>query len=237
MEKSVGLEAILHWNMTPEQGEAFRVALIYEEEYRRAFQGEMDYANYRKNSIPKKNDPRNSNIFRMCWKMRRETTGLLEYGEYRLYIRANLAIIKMHNGRIEPNIICGDKAWIRWKVWKRRYDRKMADLASTLPPPSVAGTNPKIIIEIDRTKKFLFERCEGVVTFEKIKAFSESILRIWVASGKVCPYYLLLSPFIERTGKRPELLAVCTGSEELYREKLTPELTTYFRHEYAHEFD
>lgn len=233
----MGLETILEYNMTVEEGEVFHIALVYEQEYKRMFADELDGQSVRRNSLPLRSDPRKSSLFRYCWKLRRETRGLLEQTEYKNYIRANLFIIKANRGHVEPNCVTGDKAWIRYKVWKRRYDQKIAEVSSQAPPPSVGNTSPKIIAEIDKNRKFLFEKCDGQPTFEKILHFIDlGVFRLWVATNKISPYYLSLSPIIEKTKRKSELFSVCTSSESLVKEKITEEIKDYFRHEYGYEF-
>lgn len=224
--------------MSIEEAETFHIALTYEKEYRRMFTGLVDGQAVRRNSLPRRSDPRKSNLFRQCWKLRRETRGLIDQNEYKNYVKANFFIIKAHGGHVEPNCVTGDKAWIRYKVWKRRYDQKIAEMESQKPPPSVSTTHPKVVAEIDRTKKFLFEKCEGQPSFEKINKFvAEGIFRLWVATSKVSPYYLALSPFVQKTNCKSTLFSVCTCSESLIKEKITEEIEGYFRHEYKYEYD
>ncbi len=235
--EKLGLETIIDWKMSLEEGEVFHIALTYEQEYRRTFPDELDGQAIRRNSLPRRSDPRRSNLFRQCWKLRRETRGLIEQYEYKNYIRANLFIIKVNGGHVEPNCITGDKAWIRYKVWKRRYDQKLADVGAQAPPPSTSTTSPKIIAEIDRTRKFLFEKCDGEPSFEKIKNFIDSgVFRLWVATSKVSPYYLALSAFVEKTKMKESLFSVCNASEALFCGKITQEIKDYFVYEYKYEF-
>jgi len=236
-EEPLDIDTIFQWRMTSQEIEVFKLVLAYDKAFKKLFADASPQIK-KLNSVPVRTDPRKSNIFRQCWKMRRETRGLLEGTEYANYIYANLLIIKLNNGRVQPNCVCGDKAWVRYKVWKRRYDQKMSELSSTAPPPSVSTTNPKVIGEIDRTKKFLFERCEGEVTFDKIKTFvDEGIFKFWVASGKVSPYYVVMSPFIAKAGDVDAQFAGCSSSPAVVREKITSEVKDYFKHEYRHEFD
>lgn len=228
---------IFEWDMTPQEIEAYRLAVLYEKEFRANFSKDADGQMIRRNTIPKRGDPRKSNLFRHCWKLCRETRGLLENHEYPLYIKANLTIIKAHNGRIEPNSVCGDKAWVRYKVYKRLYDQKLSELAATAPPPSVSTTNPKIIQEIDRTKKFLFEKSEGNPTLESIKSFFErGFFKMWVATGKISTFYVALSPFVQKSCDLNKFANDCSFSLALVNEKITEEVRNYFKWEYKHEF-
>lgn len=231
-------DAIFQWNMNQLEAEAFKIAIFYEEEFMKLFAGtkEVDGQGIRRNTIIKKGDPRKSDLFRQCWRLRRETRGLLTDSQYLAYIKANLMILKSHKSHISPNCICGDKAWIRWKVWERWYNRKESEKNCVAPPPSVSTTDPKIIREIDRTKKFLFEKCEGSPTLEKISTFIENgFFKLWLASGKVSIYYAIMSPYVQKHIE--ELSKICSFDVSLYKEKITLEVKDYFNHEFMHEFE
>lgn len=231
-------DAIFQWGMSPAEAAAYKLAVLYEEEFHKVCKdGEIDGRTYRCNTIPKRGDPRKSNLFRYCWKLRRETRGLLQPEEYRLYIRANLTIIQMNKGHIEPNAICGDKAWIRWKVYERWYKNKLADINHGTPPPSTTGVSPRIIREIDKTKKFLFEKTEGDPTAEKIQGFVETgIMKLWVMTGKVSKYYVVLSPWVQTCCDLDPYCESCGFDPTLIREKTTQEVRDYFNYEHRHEF-
>ena len=228
-------DAIFEWNMSAPETTAFKMAVLYEQEYLKMFAGTGNF-NFKENTIPRKGDPRKSFLFKQCWKLCRETRGLLNAEQYQNYIRANLMILKIHEARVSSNAICGDKAWIRWKVWERWYNQKLGDKAAVAPAPSVSTTDPKIIREIDRTKKFLFEKCEGEPTSLKIQDFlDKDFFKLWIASGKVSIYYIMLSPY---TGSYIDKLAkVCSFDPVLFRDNITKEVKDYFRYEFNHEFD
>ena len=227
------IEAIFEWNMKPEEVEAYKLAITYDEEFRKLYP-DADATVTRQNTVPMRFDPRKSNLFRHCWKLRRETRGLLEGSEYTNYIRANLIIIKLNHGRVGPNAICGDKAWIRYKVWKRHFDRKQAEASAKAPAPSAATTDPKLIANIDRTKKFIFEKCDGAPTKEKMLELSKSgMFKFWLSSGKISPIYLALSPFL--ADDCAKLAEACSISLALTRESVTAEVKEYFDYEFKHE--
>ncbi len=228
----MGLETILDYKMSTDEGEVFGLALTYERLYQKILGEHPDG----RNSLPRRTDPRKCYLFRHCWKMRRETRGLFEFSEYKNFIHANLLIIKMHEGHIEPNCVCGDKAWIRYKVWKRRYDQKMAEISATPPPPSVSTTDPKLIAELDKTKKFLFERCEGEPSLDKFKGFIDNnFFKFWVVSGKVSPFYVALSPYLTKLGAQDKLFEICSSSRGVIENTITEEIRRYFAYEFSHE--
>ncbi len=225
--------------MTLDEGEVFHIALTYEQEYKKLFASQSEGQSFRRNSLPRRGDPRKSNLFRQCWKLRRETRGLIEQRDYRHYIHANMFIINHYKGHVEPNCMTGDKAWLRYKVWKRRYDIKLAETSAQAPPPSVSTTDPKLIADLDRTKKFLYERCDGKTpTLGDIERFKTSgILKFWIATSKISPYYLLLSPYIQKTCELTELFATCSSSAAVYRSKITTQVKDYFAYEFDYEFN
>ena len=236
MENQVIEEAIFQWNMTQDEATVYKIACLYDREFRRIFPRGVEHNSFKRNTISLRGDPRKSYLFRHCWKLRRETRGLLEAHQFRQYIVANLTIIMLNDGSVEPNAICGEKAWTRWKFYERMYKKKEAARACEAPPPDVSTVSPKVIKEIDLTKKFLFERCDGEFTEEKLKGFLDNgIMRFWTLTGKISKYYLVLSPLIRKHCDIEEFSDQCSFDPTLFREKISDEVKAYFDHEYRHE--
>jgi len=236
--KKLGLTTILEWKMSQDEAEAFHLALFYEKEYMRIFNGSLDGLSLKRNILPKGGDPRKSNLFRYCWKLKRETKGLIEKKEYKNYIMANLFIVKINNGYVEPSCITGDKAWIRYKIWKRKYDQKLLEADCDKDKISNPIYDKKVIFQIDKTKKFLFEKCEGDPSYIKIKNFIDNgIFSLWCASQKISCYYLVLSPYIKESKKKNDFLKFYNISEEIIEKSLNNDLINYFYQEYKYEYD
>lgn len=231
------LSAIVEWNMSDDEAFVYKIACIYEREFLKMFNGgksDFDGQTFKRNTLPKRGDPRKSYLFKYCWKLRRETRGLLESDQYHPYIYANFSIIKMNKGHIEPNCICGDKAWARWKLHQRWVREKMEEKASVAPRPSGAS-DQKICMALDTTKKFLFEKCEGKPTEEKIKDFLEKgFFKFWVMTGKVATYYCVLSPFLSESVNK--IAESCSFDPPLVRQRITDGVRNYFKEEFEHEF-
>lgn len=237
-------DAIFQWDMTVSEAGVYKLAVMYEEEFKKIFRGHSKGIDYKRNVLPLRSDPRKSMLFRYCWKLRRETRGLLEPHQYRLYIKANLSILLMNHKkgnkkgkvRVEPNAICGDKAWIRWKVYERWNDAKAAIINATLPSPDISSADPKVIREIDRTKKFLFEKCEGKPTKEKIHKFlDDGVFKFWIMSDKISKYYVAWSPFIQKLCDVNEFAESCAYDNRLFCEKTSGAVKEYLEHEFAYE--
>ena len=223
-------DAVVEWNMTEQEAQAFKLACTWEEVTHRFFPRQ------KLAHLPKYGDPRKSTLFRYCWRLRRETRGLLREDEYKFYIIANLQIIQANNGRIEPNAICGDKAWVRWKIWKRLYEKKLAEKQGEKIPDQVTFS-PKIMMELDCSKRLLFEKSDGDPTPDKMQQFAEEgSLKIWCGTSRLSIYYFLLSPIACRYVDINDLAKEFSLDLPLYKEKISPEVESYFRKEFAHEF-
>lgn len=233
-QKLTKLEAIFQWDMTVPEAEAYKTALIWEILVDKHAPDSMKTPEWhRRNHISKRGDPRKSYLFKQCWKLCRQTRGLLKEGEMPLYIGANLVVLKAHNAYMEVNTICGDQAWLRWKIWKRHFDKKMAEINNN-PPPPVA--EDKVVRHLLRDKRFIFERCDGEVTKEKMEDFiSKGIFKVWVMQSKVSMYYVTMSPFV--APYLEELGKTCGFDPALFKEKIDGTTSLYFRTEFEHEFD
>lgn len=222
-------DAIFEWKMTEQEGETYKLAITWEEQTKKVCP-ECKLA-----KLPKRSDPRKSNLFRQCWKLLRETRGLLKPNEYKMYIIANIQIIVANNGRLEPNALCGEKAWIRWKVWKRLYDRKVLVKQGEAAPPKLV-IDPKVIKDLDCTKKFLFEKCDGEPTLSKIKTFfDKGKMSIW-AGGKISYFYLVLSPWVASFMNPQELGKNLGFDPKVYEQKVSDDVRKLFQIEYDYEF-
>lgn len=224
--------AIFEWEMSPAETQAFKMACVWEEQVAKMFPG-IHLAR-----LPRRGDPRKSNLFRYCWKMIRETRGLLKDDEYKLFIIANLQIIRANKGRIDPNVLCGDKAWVRWIVWKKLFDKKAKEVSGE--QSIVEGepdVKPVVHKEISLTKRFLFEKCEGEPTEEKIKKFVEGPqLRTWMNSGKVSKYYLALSPWVGKVIDHDRMEAKYHFDPQNFLDRASKGVRDLFRKEFAHEY-
>lgn len=226
--------AIIEFKMTGHETDAYKLAIMYNEEFRRVFKEKVDGQLVRRNVLPKKGDPRKSNLFRYCWKLLRETRGLLAKEDWRLYLRAQLSAIAGKGGHVEPQIIVGDRAWWRWKVYKWLWEKKLSAINCEAPPPSATTTDPKIAKELVFTKKHLFEKCEGEPSSDKIAEFVKSgIVRFWIMQGKLSKYYVALSPWMNEF--KCQIAKDCSFDLKLVESKISDSLKEYFNHEFKHE--
>lgn len=192
-------------------------------------------------------DPRKKYLFKVCYKLVRETTNRINYKDYPLYIRAQFDIIKINTKKygkepnISPSCLIGEKAWNRWLVWKKMYEKRQ-DVAVTI---NLEDTNindqhtiEKIKQSLLRDKAFLltkvkkldFSTCESMVN-------SRVLLR-WIAIGQISPYYALMSPILANWIKRNglDLQSMLNFDYMLYKQSISPESEELFKVIFCHEF-
>jgi len=187
------LDVAEYYGMDADQAKAFQLCHIWLETSRKVF---PDYKHYR---MPKKGDPRKSMLWKLCYKLVRETKGLIEDQDYQLYIRAQLDILKaITDGKehplVDPQILVGNKAWVRWRIWKKKYDAKVKVLANE-SAPAVS----KIKEAMERTKAFLFKHFRGQPTLQMMQeaAGNKNLLR-WASDKRLSAYYLANSEYISK---------------------------------------
>ena len=123
MDETKLLELITEYKMDKAEAKAWKVSILYLQLAQKYF---PDYKHY---TVGKK-DPRKSILFRHCYKLVRERDEQLEDHEYRLYIAAQMQIMKNIDfgtggqALVNPNCLVGTKAWNRWLLWKKKFFEK-----------------------------------------------------------------------------------------------------------------
>jgi hypothetical protein len=228
-DKDMRLDAIIDYEMDNLEAKAYKLLLIWLDKSRKMF---PNYAHAKM----KGGDPRKSLIFRYCYTLVRKTQGILEESEYPLYVRAQLEILKHitrgnEHAMIDPNCLVGEKAWVRWKFWKKKYDERTKVIEDKVPLPA---NQIKVAEALDRTREFLVQTFSGEVSLEKLQeaVVNKNFLR-WVTLGKISPYYLALSPFVAK------VLDVDKAVKNLdvYRQAITPEIRAYFAKTFSKEYE
>ena len=185
--------AIEKYKMNDLEAKAYKISLLWMERSRRLF---PDY----RHATMKKGDPRKSLMFKICYKLARETQGVLDDEEYPLYVRAQLEVLKHVNGDradplIDPNCLVGEKAWKRWKLWKRKYDSR----ARSAEPVATNIGIAKAMDGLEKTHEFLTKTFSSDLSFDRFKEayINKNIFR-WINLNKISPYYICISTFIKR---------------------------------------
>lgn len=191
------LDLILLYGMDEIEAKAFKISCLYLEKARKFF---PNYQHYR---LPK-GDPRKSELFRYCHKLIREKGDKIADEDYRLYVHAQLDILRqIKKGDIHPFItpacLAGEKAWKRWLLWKSRYDKMIESKMSASTASSVNVHSPqKIQKDLWRTKQFLiawFDRFDANDVSESLK---DKVIFAWYQTGSICGYFFILSSLVQK---------------------------------------
>lgn len=191
---------------------AYKLGLIWEELSKTIF------PNYKHSRFPKKGDPKKSSLFKYCYKLVRETCGLLGEDEYYFYVKAQLDILKSikigeEMPLVSPQILVGDKAWIRWKIWKKKYN----NVVNTVEKIGLAIYSvEEIKKELERTNLFLVGKFAGIPRKEQLLV--KDIER-WLNLGKLSPFFVMLS-FLANLVKI---------DKDLYEKSITEEVREIFK--------
>lgn len=226
------LEAILDFEMDELQSKAFKLSLLWE------IMVEKEFPNYEHVQLRQKGDPRKSHLFRQCYKLVRDTKGLIPDREYRLYMLAQLHVLKHlgNNTHIDPRILTGDKAWVRWKIWKNRYDKNYENYKQTLVEAQPVASQFKVLTELKKTKSFFVEKFGHHPTENEIdKVLKDHSMVKWVTLKRVSPYYVLLSPWIAKILEGRPWQDVFLFDLSVYEASISPEIESYFKQEFDYE--
>jgi len=227
------LEVILEYEMTPDEAKAYKLCVLWDTLVRKEFPNEWA------TKLRKKGDPRKSTLFKYCYKLARETKGLIPDKEYKLYILDQLHVLRLQNdgkvhALIDPFILVGDKAWKRWKLWRKYYMQQL-EKPRTEEELEIQEKKSRVLINLDRTKKFLEK--EGVTSLEQIKAKLDDLSLIrWVSLGKVSPHYAILSPWISAALDGKTLEEVFLFDLTVYHQSIDKDVEKWFSENFAEEF-
>lgn len=186
------LDAIIRYEMDDLQAKAFKLSLLWET------LSQQQFPKLQHTRLRTTGDPRKSHLFRICYKLVRDTLGLIPDPEYKLYILAQLHVLKHISDlvSVDPQILTGERAWRRWKLWKRKYDSYIENQKITLKDTKTEINLQNIRIELEQTKTFLAQKL-GSLTKEAISiAIKDHSFIKWVSMKRVSPYFVLLSPWV-----------------------------------------
>lgn len=195
MSSEINLEPIIEYQMTSLEALAFKISITWQVLAKKIFPDRTII------HLKQKGDPRDCFLFKCCHKLVKDTQGLIPYNEYSLYVKAQLDIFKALESEkiqidINPTCLFGPKSWVRWQIWKKKYDKisKRTDVDST----TINDVNLNLIKnDLLKTQKFLKSRFGDDYKEENIKNSIKDLER-WVVLGRISPYYAILSPWMKK---------------------------------------
>ncbi len=146
-----------------------------------------------------KKDPRESVLFRYCYKLQRDTLGLLEEQEYKDYVFCQLKSLKNYIEKtgnliqVTPNILNFDKGYKRWKYFKYNLNKKRY---SDKILPSINLDLLRSFLKKDR----VFLENKMIISKNNIKINVEKLL-LWNRIGSLSIYFLAMNNNFVKTYK------------------------------------
>jgi hypothetical protein len=224
------LQAIIDYEMNEEEIAAYELALVWVDLSRKFF---PDY----NHTGFKKGDPRKSLIFKYCFKLRRERAGLIAEKDFALYIRAQLDVLKYLSTKsktpilVDPHCLVGDKAWVRWKLWKKKYE----SITHKPEQKTIGPALTKIFACLENTKEFLVKNLGNNPNYEKFcEMYTNKNIFRWVKLGKISPYYLVCSPFISKLFTEDDYKSLNLDMK-IYKDCITSEVQDKFKEMFPNE--
>ena len=228
------LDKIIEYGMNPIEAKAYKVSLLW------IILSKKALPDYQHVKLRKTGDPRKSLLFKYCFKLVTETKGLIEDRDYKLYIQAQLDVLKSItdgtvHALVDPSCLVGDKAWRRWKMWKWKFDRNESKYEQT-SGGSIKINLSLVSADLKNSKKFLDEKLPNYTKIEIKDALRDRVMVGWITLGKVSPYYVMLSPYVkEALGGREfdETFSFNLGS---YKDMLDEDVEKIFKEIFQKEF-
>ena len=215
------------YEMTYEEKKAYKICLYWYDALKKLFP-EHNHGKIAKG------DPRKSHVFKYCFKLMRETLGDLHEDDYKLYVYAQLDILRRININknekplININCLTGVKAWKRWKLWKSRYDLLNKQRKITSRNKSISISNEKVIHALKNTLIFLNKNINENYTFNEYKNKLENgDIKRWILLKKISPYYLILSNFFYQV-KGHNSIANLNLELDIYQVSINKEIRDIF---------
>lgn len=170
-------------------------------------------------------DPRESIIFKYCYKLQRETNTTLEEKDYEDYIRAQLIVLKYFSKKygtevnVDANVITGEKAWKRWKSFKSRLRiTKNNSVNQYTSFPSLEKVN----IEFIRTKDFLLKNLKEI-NDDNIEKNITNIV-VWFNFRKISPYFIVFNKKINTIFSIEDIKKIFRIDPLLYKERFSDKI-------------
>lgn len=229
---------ILDYNMNEQEAFAYKLCMIWEDIVNKQLK------NYDKKGllIPKTGDPRKSILFKYCYKLARETKGLIKPEEYKFYIFSQIDNLKnFSDGKVHslitPACLCGEKAWMRWTIWKNKFEKKLQEHSSLgeKETTSIKVSITDIEIELHRTKKYLNSILGDNYSLSKLHEYikSKKIIRDY-SFNKISSFYIVLSPIIKTYFE--DIDEAFSFNSNLIRNSINKQILNFFEKTFSNEF-
>ena len=220
---SDGLESILQYRMNEMEAKAYKISLMWEQITK------QELPDYRHERVGSKGDPRKTSLFRYCYKLVTETKEQIPDNQYKLYVLAQIQMMKvLSNGNmhalVTPAILVGEKAWVRWQIWKNKFERFCKNRQQS---EQEKENKFHVVAAIRGSHNFLLDKLGKVNEVTISQAIDDKRLLRWVNTEKISPYYILLCPHIQKRLNGDQ--SICNFDLDVYKSSITNEIEEEFK--------
>jgi hypothetical protein len=131
---------------------------------------------------------------------------------------------------IDPMCLVGEKAWKRWKLWKKKYDSK---IKAPLPTKIDKMVILKAIEGITRTKKFIEKNLGKKPSIEEYLKLRSSLIN-WINFGNISLYYVAVSPYMKKVFTTEDIKKL-NFDLQFYHDCITEEVKKVFEDLFYYE--
>lgn len=156
------------------------------------------FPNVIEKKVSKNSDPRKSSVFKYCYKLQKETKGILNTSEYKDYVYCQLRFLKSYKDKtskavlVSPSILNLDKGWKKYKYFKYLLSKNK----QTVQKDDKYVNNDNLKIALNDDKKFLKSKIEILNKENLIKNLNKVLF--WHKIGNISVYFLALCDLIDK---------------------------------------
>jgi len=208
----------LQFEMTEEETQAYQLSLLWQKLTVEYF---PDMRLGPGNTLRRTGDPRKSALFKAMIRMIRRTRGIVALADLKFWMRAQLYVCKKNDEEcyVTPNMCVGPAAERRWGLYQKWIKAARERRAGNADPQEEKVSMEMVRSDLKTSLAFLKKYGEDITPQFLEKRFTSGEIDKWLKFGFIRPYFVALSPTLQRLGAKVTVLSGVTKPEviEEYR--------------------
>lgn len=198
--------------MTEEETQAFQLSLLWQKLTVEYF---PDMRLGPGNTLRKTGDPRKSALFKAMIRMIRRTRGLVALTDLKFWMRAQLYVCKKNDEEcyVTPNMCVGPAAERRWRLYNKWIKAARERRVGNANPDEEKVSMEMVRSDLNTSLTFLKKYGEDITPQFLEKRFASGEIDKWLKFGFIRPYFVALSPTLQKLGAKVAVLSGVTNEE------------------------
>lgn len=198
--------------MTEEETQAYQLSLLWQRKTVEYF------PNMRLgpgNTLRKTGDPRKSALFKAMIRMIRRTRGIVALADLKFYMVGQLYICKKNDEEcyVNPNMCVGPAAERRWGLYQKWIKAARERRAGNANPDEEQVSMEMVRSDLNTSLAFLKKYVADITPQFLEERFASGDVEKWLKFGFIRPYFVALSPTLQRLGAKVTVLSGVTKEE------------------------